>query len=62
MTTILLILGIILVAATGLTLLPYPRAKKDCLWGYRALCPFTPISSGVLAVPALVLVLLGVLL
>ena len=28
-----------------LTLLPWERASKACMLGYRALCSFTPIST-----------------
>ena len=61
MATVFLVLAAILAVLTGLTLLPHSGAKKDCLWGYRALCPFAPISSGVMLVPMLILVVLGVI-
>ena len=60
--SILLILAVGFAVAAILTLVPHASANKDCFLGYRALCTFTPISTGILAVPTLVFGLLAVIL
>ncbi|MFC1961290.1 hypothetical protein ACFLYO_11355 [Chloroflexota bacterium] len=59
---ILLILAVIFAVAAILTLMPRPSANKVCFLGYHALCTFTPISTGILAVPTLIFVVLAVIL
>jgi hypothetical protein len=59
MSVFAILTGVFVLAAV-LTLVPHRSASKDCLWGYRALCPFTPISAGILAVPALICAILWI--
>jgi hypothetical protein len=47
-------IAIIIIAAVK-TALPEAKASKPCLLGYKALCSFTPISTIILAVMAVVL-------
>jgi hypothetical protein len=56
--SIFAILTIISALALVLTLIPYPSAKKNSLLGYRALCTFTPISTGILAIPTVIFAVL----
>ena len=60
--SILLILAVIFAVAAILTLLPRPSASKECVLGYHALCTFTPISTGILAVPTLICAALAAIL
>ena len=59
--SVVTILALILVLAAIITILPYSVAKKKSILGYRALCPFAPISSVVLVVIAGVVWLIGAL-
>jgi hypothetical protein len=59
MSVFAILTGIFVLAAL-LTLVPRPSASKECLWGYRALCSFSPISTGILAVPALICAILWI--
>jgi hypothetical protein len=62
MSTVFMILTIILVIATLLTLVPRGSASKPCLLGYKALCPFTPISTGIMLIPTAITALLWAIL
>ena len=43
--TILLLLTILSTLAALSTLLPQASASSECLLGYKAHCPFTPVST-----------------
>jgi hypothetical protein len=45
---------VILIIAAVKTALPEGKASKPCLLGYKALCSFTPISTIILVVAAIV--------
>jgi hypothetical protein len=49
----------VLVLGAIVTCLPRPSALKTCWLGYRAVCPFAPVSSGTLLIGAFVVWLLG---
>jgi len=40
--------GIILAAAAAATLIPYSNVDSACILGYKALCPFSPVSTAIL--------------
>jgi hypothetical protein len=46
-STILLILGIVLVALAALTVLPFPSSHTNLI-GYHSLCAFVPLSTLIL--------------
>ncbi len=49
-----------LIALAGLTTcIPYANAKKKCDLGYKAVCPFAPMSTMTLLVMAGVVFLIG---
>ena len=56
--TFLLILTILFTLAAVLTIVPLPSAGKESFLNYKALCPFTPISTLILIVLAGVICLL----
>ena len=58
--SIALILAVILAVLTLLTLAPRASAAKECRLGYRALCTFTPISTGIMVVPTLILFVVAI--
>ncbi len=43
-------IAILLVAAAIITVIPGPSRHKQCRLGYKAICPFSPISSVILLV------------
>lgn len=45
---ILLIITILFIFLGFKTLLPNAGASKPCLWGYKAACSFTPVSTFIL--------------
>ncbi|MBZ0306428.1 MAG: hypothetical protein K8I82_10205 [Anaerolineae bacterium] len=53
-----LLTGLIVMAALT-TCIPYANAKKKCDLGYKALCPFAPMSTITLLVAAGVVFLIG---
>jgi len=50
---------VILIIAAVKTALPEAKASKPCLLGYKALCSFTPISTIILIVAAIVVFFLS---
>lgn len=44
----LLAISILCFAAGVATLIPWPYARNESVIGYHALCPFSPISTGIL--------------
>ena len=53
------ILALLIAFAALVTVIPYPVARKKCQFGYRALCPFTPMSTITLLMVAGVVFLVG---
>jgi hypothetical protein len=53
--TLYLIISILCFIGAIITLIPYKGVDDECLFGYKAICAFTPISS-------LVLIAVGILL
>lgn len=53
-----LLTGLIVLAAVT-TCVPYAKAKKKCDLGYKAVCPFAPMSTMTLLVAAGVVFLIG---
>lgn len=53
------IAAILIVLASGVTAIPFPTAKKASHLGYRALCPFAPISTIFLLLVAGIVWLIG---
>ena len=53
------IAALILALAAIATVVPHVTARKKSMLGYKAICPFTPISTAVLLVAAGFLYLLG---
>lgn len=45
---ILLLTAMICFAAGAATLIPWPYSRSVAVLGYNALCPFSPISTGIL--------------
>ena len=45
-----LILSIVFIIAAIVTLIPYKNIDDACLFGYKAICAFTPISTLILIV------------
>lgn len=45
-----LIVAVLLVIAAVITLVPGPQRHKPCMFGYKAICPFAPISTIILLV------------
>jgi hypothetical protein len=60
--SIFLLFAIVLALTTIVTVLPRSSAKKVSLLGYRALCSFSPISTIILGIPALIFVVLWLVL
>ena len=50
---------IILSIAAVKTVIPNSQASKPCLLGYKATCSFTPISTAILIVAAIILFLIA---
>ncbi len=57
--TIATVLALLIALAAVITIVPYPVARKKSMLGYRALCPFTPISTATLLMTAGVVFLVG---
>ncbi len=53
------VIALLLIIAAVITCIPYPRALKRSIIGYRAICPFAPISTSLLGVLAFVVWLVG---
>jgi len=49
-----LIIAVLFVLAAIITLVPYKNIDDACLFGYKALCAFTPISTLILLVFAVI--------
>lgn len=53
------IIALLMVIAAIITCLPRPSAMKKSWLGYRAVCPFSPVSSGALLITAGIVWLIG---
>jgi hypothetical protein len=53
------LLALIFLVAAIVTILPFPRAKKRSLLGYKSLCPFSPVSTLVLLMSSGIVWLIG---
>ena len=49
-----LIFSIVFIIAAIVTLIPYKNIDDACLFGYKAVCAFTPISTVILLVFAVI--------
>jgi hypothetical protein len=52
-------IGLLIVMLAAVTCLPRPSALKKCWLGYRAVCPFAPVSSATLLLVAGIVWLVG---
>jgi len=53
------LIALVMILAAIITCLPRPSALKKCWLGYRAVCPFAPVSSGTLLLGAGIVWLIG---
>ncbi len=53
------LIALLMVALAVVTCLPRPSAMKKCWLGYRAVCPFAPVSSATLLLAAGMVWLIG---
>jgi hypothetical protein len=53
------IIALVLVLGALVTIIPYRAAMKKSWLGYRAVCPFSPVSTGALLLVAGIVWLIG---
>lgn len=58
-TIVVIAVIIILIIAAVKTVIPNAAASKPCLLGYKATCSFTPISTAILVIAAIIVFLVA---
>jgi hypothetical protein len=53
------LIALVLALAAIVTCIPYRAAMKKSWLGYRAVCPFSPVSTGTLLIAAGIVWLIG---